>query len=501
MKRLRWLLIVIPVLLLLMVPAGADAVTDTIGIYVGYYGWSEDEYVEKATYHWTELDDLYGGALDTHTEIYSYYNGRTYLVAARGFYIRDLLYYAGIDTGSVASIDFFTRDHDNGAYRSFSAYSLLDMPRYYFPNLAANEETGEIYPYDGDDVWNGATTVESMLALEDYTEWDVSGAEFQELYDPNMMSANARFHLFFGQSEPTEIATSSAAKYCYKLLITFSGTPVLTTEETNLDMKIGSGHKIEVDVDAEDGLLNDYVRNHITWASSDENVVAVAEDGTISVQAAGDAVITASFGESSVDVSVHVEPDPEPSPSLSPEPVPVAEPSPSPSPSPSPEPSPSPSPVIAGTGGSGTNPSPQPSAAAGTGSAAAAPTPRQSPGVESQWPEELLEIPEDREMIQEEPEAAVINIPPPVQPVTEAPRGGRMVMISAQALSGRKPGSVETEEHNGGPLDPDTEQLVLTAPERKAPVVLTVSAVVLAFFIGAVFEMIRFKRLLRGAKP
>jgi hypothetical protein len=124
--------------------------------------------------------------------------------------------------------------------------------------------------------------------------------------------------------------------------------------------------------------------------------------------------------------------------------------------------------------------------------------------VESQWPEELLEIseiPEDRENIQAEPEAVSINIPPPVQPVIEAPRGGRMVMISAQALSGRKPGSAEAEEHHGGPLDPDTKQLVLTAPERKMPVALTVSAVVLAFFLGAVFEMIRFKRLLRGAKP
>ena len=76
-----------------------------------------------------------------------------------------------------------------------------------------------------------------------------------------------------------------------------------------------------------------------------------------------------------------------------------------------------------------------------------------------------------------------------------------MVIISAQALSGRKPGSVETEEHNGGPLDPDTEQLVLTAPERKTPAALTVFAVSLAFSLGAVFEMIRFKRLLRGAKP
>ena len=126
-------------LVLLPRPVRADAVTDTIGIYVGYYGWPEEDYKEKVTYHWTELDDWVGGALDTRETVYSYYSGsRTYLVAARGFSIRDLLYYAGIDFWSIASIDFFTKDHANGAYRSFSRYSLLDMPRYYFPNLVSS---------------------------------------------------------------------------------------------------------------------------------------------------------------------------------------------------------------------------------------------------------------------------------------------------------------------------------------------------------------------------
>ena len=156
----------------LTVSAQADAVTDTIGVYIGYFGWSEDEYVEKATYHWTELDDWYGGRLDTHEVVYSYYNGaRTYLARGRGFYIRDLLEYAGVDLNSIASIDFFTKDHANGAYRSFTKKSLFDTPRYYFPYLAANEETGALYSADGgDDLWVGAQQVEAMLALEDYTQ-------------------------------------------------------------------------------------------------------------------------------------------------------------------------------------------------------------------------------------------------------------------------------------------------------------------------------------------
>ena len=142
-KLLTRLLLLAALLTALTVSVQADAVTDTIGVYIGYFGWSEDQYVEKATYHWTQLDDWYGGALDTHEVVYSYYNGsRTYLALGRGFYIRDLLEYAGVDLNSIASIDFFTKDHSNGAYRSFTKKALFDSPRYYFPYLAANEETG-----------------------------------------------------------------------------------------------------------------------------------------------------------------------------------------------------------------------------------------------------------------------------------------------------------------------------------------------------------------------
>ena len=52
----------------LALPVFADAVTDSISVCIGYFGWSEDEYVEKTKFSWQELDDWYGGALDTHEE-------------------------------------------------------------------------------------------------------------------------------------------------------------------------------------------------------------------------------------------------------------------------------------------------------------------------------------------------------------------------------------------------------------------------------------------------
>ena len=45
----------------LALPALADSVTDTISVCIGYFGWTEDEYVEKAKFSWQELDDWYGG--------------------------------------------------------------------------------------------------------------------------------------------------------------------------------------------------------------------------------------------------------------------------------------------------------------------------------------------------------------------------------------------------------------------------------------------------------
>ena len=293
----------------LALPALADSVTDTISVCIGYFGWTEDEYVEKAKFSWQELDDWYGGALDTHEEFYSYSNGggRTYLVYARGFYIRDLLDYAGVDVNSIASIDFFTKDHSNGAYRSFTKYALLDQPRYYFPNLAAAPETGELYAWaGGDDLWVGAYQVEPMLALEDYTEWDTSGFDFESYVDESLFSTGNRFHLFFGQQSPEEAATSSAAKYVYKILVTFSGTPVLSSEEQNLDLIVGSDHALHVTADAEDDALTDYVQQNLQYVSSDPSVVSVDQYGRLHVNAEGDAVITASFGQSSVSVNVHI---------------------------------------------------------------------------------------------------------------------------------------------------------------------------------------------------
>lgn len=281
------------------VPARADAVTDTLSVYVGYYG---GPYYLKHTYRWSDLDDLYGGALDSHKEAYTYYSGsRAAVDSARGFYLSDFLQYADVDMNSIASLDFYTKDHTTGAYRTFTRYSLLDAPRYYFPNLAANETTGKPYARNGGSLWDGAQRVETMLALEDNWEWDADGSDY------TAPSTSSRFRLLFGQLTPEESMTSAAAKYVYAIYVTFSGTPQLTAKAPDLSLKIGSNYQMTVGVSAEDSLLDSYVRKNIKWSSSDSSVIAVDSAGKLAVKKAGKAVVKASFGQSSVSVTVKVD--------------------------------------------------------------------------------------------------------------------------------------------------------------------------------------------------
>jgi hypothetical protein len=286
-----------------------------------------------------------------------------------------------------------------------------------------------------------------MLALEDYTEWDTVGSEFAQRYDPALLSPNCRFHLFFGQADPSEASTSSAAKYCYKILVTFAGAPVLSTEETDMTLKIGSGRKIELDVDAEDGLLNDYVREHLVWSSSDESVAAVAADGTISVHAAGDAVITASFGDSSV--SVHVTVGEEES---------------------------------GGAGGDGSG-----TAAGGQGELPPASETPQTPAAPEETPPTIqAAVPEPG-----------IELPPPAAP-PEPVSAQRVFAISPEALAGLLKTSPDAAAKSGGVMEPDSVQLVLTPPEHPDRTVWIVCAALGAFAAGAAYELLRYRRLKRG---
>ena len=164
-------------LLCLSLCLGAEAagtVTDTLTVKVGYYGMEQDRYVEVATYHWSELYD----ALPLHYEAYSFFRStddgtyNTVIDSAYGFYLADLLDYAGIYSGDIAVVAFYTRDQSVGFFTSFTYADLFGTQRYYYNDLSAHispvyDENGTLTGYDGDEAWNDCWTVQPMLALED----------------------------------------------------------------------------------------------------------------------------------------------------------------------------------------------------------------------------------------------------------------------------------------------------------------------------------------------
>lgn len=216
-------------LLCLSLCLGAEAagtVTDTLTVRVGYYGMEQDRYVEVATYHWSELYD----ALPLHYEAYSFFRStddgtyNTVIDSAYGFYLADLLDYAGIYSGDISVVAFYTRDQSVGFFTSFTYADLFGTQRYYYNDLSAHispvyDENGALTGYDGDEAWNDCWTVQPMLALED--SW-VSYEIGTEHTAPNYSSLGTgnRFRLLFGQSYPLECRTNQSAKYTHTLFIT-----------------------------------------------------------------------------------------------------------------------------------------------------------------------------------------------------------------------------------------------------------------------------------------
>ena len=174
-KRLATLVLLAALLAALTVPIqAAGQVTDTLTVKVGYYGMGPETYVEVGTYHWSELS----ANLPISDRAYSFFridpdeNYQTVIDSARGFSIGDLLDYAGIYTGDVISIQFYTKDQSVGTFTSFTAQDLFTSNRYYFNDLAAHikpvyDENGNFVKYDGTEAWSDYQTVQPMLALED----------------------------------------------------------------------------------------------------------------------------------------------------------------------------------------------------------------------------------------------------------------------------------------------------------------------------------------------
>lgn len=280
-KRLATLALCAALLAALAVPIQADGqVTDTLTVKVGYYGMGPETYVEVGTYHWSELSSN----LPIFECAYSFYrkdnddNYRTVIDSARGFSIRDLLDYAGIYTGDVLSIQFYTKDQSVGSFTSFTAQELFESQRYYFNDLAAHikpvyDDNGNVTAYDGTDAWSDYQAVQPMLALEDNWATFEIGTEHTA---PNFSSLGTgnRFRLLFGQTDPLETRTSQTAKYVHTVLVTLKGSPEIKDELPEIDGTIGS-HTLTFDVNVGNQTLLQALGSLLNISSSDSSVLEI----------------------------------------------------------------------------------------------------------------------------------------------------------------------------------------------------------------------------------
>ncbi len=280
----------------------ANAV-DKLTVKIGYYGWPAADYVEKAVFSASELYEMGPDTAD-----YTYWDGskRVAIDSSYGVPLATIIDAAGIDQSSIANLDFWTADSGDGAFTSFTWQQLIGTKRYYFGDLAAcfyYDDDGNIL-CDEDEAWKNAHRVSPMMALEESWVWyeigtaDASGTD-------NLGTAN-RFRLNFGQAAPTEKRTFNSAKMVHTIYVMFSGSPKLTSKETNIDGKVGSEHQLKVTAAAADEALENAVQGNVTWSSSDTSVVEVDENGRLRYVGEGTATVYATSGGQTIEFSIRV---------------------------------------------------------------------------------------------------------------------------------------------------------------------------------------------------
>lgn len=282
--------------------SNANAV-DELTIKIGYYGWQPDEYVEKAVFKASDLYDM--GPVQSD---YTYWDGskRVAIDSSYGVPLASIIDAAGIDQSSIAGLDFWTADSGNGAFTSFTWQQLIGTKRYYFKDLAAcfyYDDNGNIV-CDTDEAWNGAKRVQAMMALEENWTWYEIGTSDATGTD-NLGTAN-RFRLNFGQDAPTERRTFNSAKMVHTIYVMFSGTPQLTSGESNIKGKVGSKHQLKVTAAAVDEALEERIQGNIIWSSSDPSIVDVDSEGNLTYKKKGTATIYATSGGSTISFKVTV---------------------------------------------------------------------------------------------------------------------------------------------------------------------------------------------------
>ena len=268
---------------------------DDLTVTVGYWG---GEYYTKAVFSYEEL-----AAMADVRQIYSILDNMpaVCLDAAVGVRLTDILEAAGIDVGSVQSFNFYCADVARTWYTTYNKSYLLDTPRFYYPNLAANWDREEARALPG--ATAGAVPVPAILAIQDKWRRFATEIDFSDLTD------TTRYRLVFGQTDVSTVEGSRSAKWVHTLAVTLGGSPPkgVYLDADSLSLKVGSTYRLSATVEKGDESTD----TRVTWSSSDESVVTVDENGNLTVVGEGEAVITVTTVSGRLTDSVTVKAGPE----------------------------------------------------------------------------------------------------------------------------------------------------------------------------------------------
>ncbi|MDD4509893.1 MAG: hypothetical protein PHY23_03135 [Oscillospiraceae bacterium] len=182
---------------------------ETLTLRVGYFG---TEQVTRKEFTLAELRSL-----PLVKQAYTVPDGANLTMeTAVGVRLRDLLKAAGIDEGSVDSFTFCYTKGGKPAKLTLPKAFLLDIPRYYYPNLPRNWGAGGL-PKPGAAV--GAIQVDTILALKD--DWS-EGATAPDFYS---VKSNHRFRLVFGQTGARVATAPSLVFWINTIEVQLVGSP------------------------------------------------------------------------------------------------------------------------------------------------------------------------------------------------------------------------------------------------------------------------------------
>ncbi len=277
--------------------AGAD-----LEVRVGYFGDDKD-YRTKAVLSRADLESMSEGP-------YEYSNvtrvGTVMGTVGRGPSILNILAAAGIDAGSVQTINLRTTDGTkvNNWFVSLNMDQWVNSTRYFYPELRANYErvenedgtdNGKVLPLPGS--LADPQTVPAILAIESYTTKNPD-----EVIDPSMMDESVSYRFCAGQTQMTEgelcgdVSSMNSAKWIFGIDVTLYGSAGDATDlELSLDktdLIVGSKAQVKYQVYGVD-LFGDKVNTKRKWTSSDPSVAKVDKNGLVTILKKGKVTITA----------------------------------------------------------------------------------------------------------------------------------------------------------------------------------------------------------------